>query len=32
MSIMLLAASQGTELLLRIDGEDEDDALQAIVV
>ena len=31
MSIMLLAASQGTELQLRIDGDDELDALQAIM-
>jgi phosphocarrier protein len=30
MSIMLLAASQGTELGLRIDGDDESDAMQAI--
>ncbi|WP_426416081.1 HPr family phosphocarrier protein [Aestuariirhabdus sp. LZHN29] len=30
MSVMLLAASQGTELDLRIDGDDEDRALQAI--
>ena len=30
MSIMLLAASQGTELKLRIVGDDELDALQAI--
>ena len=30
MSIMLLAASQGTEIELRIEGEDEDDAMQAI--
>jgi phosphocarrier protein len=31
MSIMLLAASQGTELQLRVDGDDEADALQAIL-
>ena len=30
MSIMLLAASQGTEIGLRIDGDDEVDAIQAI--
>jgi len=30
MSIMLLAASQGTEIDLRIDGDDEVDAMQAI--
>ena len=30
MSIMLLAASQGTEIGLRIEGEDENDAMQAI--
>jgi phosphocarrier protein HPr len=30
MSIMLLAASQGTEIDLRIQGEDELDAMQAI--
>ncbi|HET6470315.1 MAG TPA: HPr family phosphocarrier protein [Pseudomonadales bacterium] len=30
MSIMLLAASQGTEIGLRIDGDDELDAMQAI--
>ena len=30
MSIMLLAASQGTEIGLRIEGEDEDDAMKAI--
>lgn len=30
MSIMLLAASQGTEIGLRIDGDDEHDAMQAI--
>ncbi|HTO57812.1 MAG TPA: HPr family phosphocarrier protein, partial [Pseudomonadales bacterium] len=30
MSIMLLAASQGTEIGLRINGEDELDAMQAI--
>ena len=30
MSIMLLAASQGTEISLRIHGEDEVDAMQAI--
>ena len=31
MSVMLLAATQGTELLLEIDGDDEEEALQAIV-
>jgi phosphocarrier protein HPr len=31
MSIMLLAATQGTELVLRVDGDDEEDAMQAIV-
>jgi phosphocarrier protein HPr len=31
MSVMLLAATQGTELLLEIDGDDEQEALQAIV-
>jgi phosphocarrier protein len=31
MSIMLLAASQGTQLQLRVDGDDEADALQAIL-
>jgi len=31
MSIMLLAATQGTELLLRIDGADEIEAMEAIV-
>jgi phosphocarrier protein HPr len=31
MSIMLLAASQGTELILQLDGDDEEEALQAIV-
>jgi phosphocarrier protein len=31
MSVMILAATQGTELLLQIDGDDEADALQAIV-
>ena len=31
MSVMLLAATQGTELLLEVDGEDEEEALQAIV-
>ncbi|MCL6415223.1 HPr family phosphocarrier protein [Aestuariirhabdus sp. Z084] len=30
MSVMLLAASQGTELILRIDGDDEERALEAI--
>ena len=30
MSIMLLAASQGTEIGLRVDGDDEIDAMQAI--
>jgi phosphocarrier protein HPr len=30
MSIMLLAASQGTEICLRINGDDELDAMQAI--
>jgi phosphocarrier protein NPr len=30
MSIMLLAAAQGTEIGLRIDGEDEVEAMQAI--
>jgi len=30
MSIMLLAASQGTEIGLRIDGEDEVEAMEAI--
>ena len=30
MSIMLLAASQGTEIVLRTDGEDEVEAMQAI--
>ena len=30
MSIMLLAASQGTQISLRTDGEDEADAMQAI--
>ena len=30
MSIMLLAASQGTEIGLRIEGEDEAEAMQAI--
>jgi phosphocarrier protein HPr len=30
MSIMLLAATQGTQLFLRIDGDDEVEALQAI--
>jgi phosphocarrier protein HPr len=30
MSVMLLAATQGTELSLHIDGEDEADAMQAI--
>ncbi|RRJ83716.1 HPr family phosphocarrier protein [Aestuariirhabdus litorea] len=30
MSVMLLAASQGTELTLRISGDDEERALQAI--
>jgi phosphocarrier protein HPr len=31
MSVMLLAAAQGTELVLRIDGDDEDAAMTAIV-
>jgi phosphocarrier protein len=31
MSVMLLAATQGTELVLEIDGDDEEEALQAIV-
>ncbi len=30
MSIMLLAAAQGTEIILRIEGEDEVDAMRAI--
>jgi phosphocarrier protein HPr len=30
MSVMLLAATQGTELILRIDGDDEAEAMQAI--
>ena len=30
MSIMLLAASQGTQIVLRTDGEDEVEAMQAI--
>ena len=30
MSVLMLAASQGTELSLSIEGEDEDDALLAI--
>jgi len=30
MSVMLLAASQGTELSLRIDGDDEDEAMSSI--
>ncbi len=30
MGIMLLAASQGTEIALRIEGEDETEAMQAI--
>ena len=31
MSVMMLAAGQGTELTLRISGEDEQDALEALV-
>ncbi len=31
MSLMLLAASQGTEITLDIDGRDQEDAMQAIV-
>jgi phosphocarrier protein len=31
MSIMLLAATQGTELVLHVDGEDEEEAMQAVV-
>jgi phosphocarrier protein HPr len=31
MSIMLLAATQGTELFLHVDGDDEEEAMQAIV-
>jgi phosphocarrier protein HPr len=30
MSIMLLAASSGTDITLRADGEDEDDAISAL--
>ena len=30
MGIMLLAASQGTEIALRVEGEDEEEAMQAI--
>ena len=31
MSIMLLAATQGTELVVHVDGEDAEEAMQAIV-
>ena len=31
MSVLMLAASQGTELMLIIDGQDEGDALSALV-
>lgn len=31
LSVMLLAASPGSELILKVDGSDESDALQAII-